>query len=81
MRNSNWLFTRVPVDILEAHGPFVRRYIEFPGGRKVAFSKRKADSCLCSEDLAVGIVPEGIDLGELTVTSARRKLARHKMRA
>jgi hypothetical protein len=83
MRSSNRLFTRVPVGtkyVLEARGPFLRRYIEFPGGRKVALAKRKAASCLCSEYPVVSIVPESIDLEDPTLKS-RRKVARHKVRA
>jgi hypothetical protein len=83
MRSSNRLFTRVPVGtkyVLEARGPFLRRYIEFPGGRKVALAKRKAASCLCSEYSVVSIVPESIDI-EVPMLTSRPKVARHRVRA
>jgi len=34
--------------ILESRGPWVRRYIEFPDGRTVELSPRKAQSCECA---------------------------------
>jgi hypothetical protein len=33
--------------VLEARGPWVHRYIEFPDGRKVELSPRKAQACKC----------------------------------
>lgn len=83
MRSSSRLFTRIPIGtkyVLEARGPFLRRYIEFPGGRKVPLAKRKAASCLFSEYPVISIVPESIDLEKPTLTS-RRKVAHHKVRA
>ena len=44
MHHSYRLPTRIPVGtkyILEASGPFLRRYVEFPSGRKVALATRK----------------------------------------
>lgn len=45
MHRSYHQLTRVPVGtkyVLEACGPFVRRYVEFPDGRKLALRKRKS---------------------------------------
>jgi hypothetical protein len=45
MRSSARTPLRFPVGskyILEARGPFVRRYIEFPNGRRVQLATRKA---------------------------------------
>lgn len=42
--------TRFPAEtkyVLEARGPWVHRYIEFPDGRKIELSPRKALSCKC----------------------------------
>jgi len=33
--------------VLEARGPWVHRYIEFPDGRKIELSPRKALACKC----------------------------------
>jgi hypothetical protein len=33
--------------VVEAHGPLVRRYIEFPDGRKLELEPRKALTCRC----------------------------------
>jgi hypothetical protein len=33
--------------ILEARGPWVYRYIEFPDGKKIELSPRKALTCKC----------------------------------
>ena len=49
--------------VLEACGPYVRRYVEFPDGRKVTLPKRKAASCECSKYLEVSIIPaEGLGI-------------------
>ena len=45
MRSSTRPPMRFPVGskyVLEGRGPFVRRYIEFPDGRKVQLATRKA---------------------------------------
>jgi hypothetical protein len=41
--------------ILESHGAFVRRYIEYPNGRRIELKSRKALSCGCFDS---SIVPE-----------------------
>jgi hypothetical protein len=33
--------------VLEARGPVVRRYVEFPDGRRMELSPRKALTCSC----------------------------------
>ena len=49
--------------ILEACGAYVRRYVEFPDGRKVTLPKRKAASCECSKYLEISIIPaEGLGI-------------------
>lgn len=49
--------------VLEACGPFVRRYVEFPDGRKARLPKRRAASCECSNYFEVSIVPaEGLGI-------------------
>ena len=61
MRNSARLPIRFPVGskyVLESHGPFVRRYIEFPNGHRVQLPTRKAVSCECWERQQIGIVPD-----------------------
>jgi hypothetical protein len=44
--------------VLEACGPFVRRYVEFPNGRRVKLAKRKALPCGCLEWQQISIVPD-----------------------
>jgi hypothetical protein len=61
MRCSACLPMRFPVGskyILESSGPFVRRFIEFPNGRRVQLPTRKAVSCVCWEWQQIGIVPD-----------------------
>lgn len=44
--------TRFPANtkyVLEGRGPLVRRYIEFPDGRRIELSPRKALTCHCAE--------------------------------
>ncbi len=43
--------------VLEARGTFVERYIEFPNGRRVRLSRRKALPCECWELQQISIVP------------------------
>jgi hypothetical protein len=50
VRRLTPLPNRFPEDtkyVLEAHGPLVRRYIEFPDGRKLELEPRKALTCRC----------------------------------
>lgn len=57
MRKSSRLPTRFPEGtkyVLESEGGVVRRYVEFPDGRKLALASRKAVSC-CAAD--VSLVP------------------------
>jgi hypothetical protein len=44
--------------VLEGRGPFVRRYIEFPNGRKIQLATRKASSCSCAARQHNSIVPD-----------------------
>jgi hypothetical protein len=43
--------------VLDGRGPFVRRYIEFPNGRRIQLATRKALSCMCVASQQIGIVP------------------------
>jgi hypothetical protein len=61
MGRSARLPARFPVGskyVLEAGGTFVERYVEFPNGRKVRLSRRKALPCECWELQQVSIVPD-----------------------
>jgi hypothetical protein len=44
--------------VLEGSGRFVRRYIEFPNGRRVQLANRKALSCTGAASKQIGIVPD-----------------------
>jgi hypothetical protein len=43
--------------VLEAHGPIVRRYVEFPNGRRMLLSTRKAASYTCVDPQNISIAP------------------------
>ena len=36
--------------VLEARGPLVRRYVEFPDGRKLELEPRRALTCRCQAE-------------------------------
>jgi hypothetical protein len=44
--------------VLEGRGPFVRRYVEFPNGRRIKLATRKALSCTCAGREQTNIVPD-----------------------
>jgi hypothetical protein len=60
MRRSSRLPVRFPIGtkyVLESRGPFVRRFVEFPDGRKRQLERRKAQTCTCAAFQAISIVP------------------------
>jgi hypothetical protein len=60
MRSAYQLPKRIPSGtkyVLEGRGPLVRRYIEFPNGRRIELSPRKALTCACTERQTT-LVPE-----------------------
>lgn len=66
MRHSDGL-TRARVGtkyVVEAHGSFVRRYVEFPDGRTVALARRKAAACACLDHRSISIIPEEANPGD-----------------
>lgn len=79
MRSTNRLPTRFPDGakyVLESHGGMVRRFVEFPDGRRVTLPARKALACACSDLAEVSLVPA------VTETHApRRRAARRTVRA
>jgi hypothetical protein len=59
MPRASHLPTRFPIGskyVLESRGPFVRRYVEFPNGRRIKLATRKALSC--TEPEQITIVPD-----------------------
>jgi hypothetical protein len=69
--------TRFPVGskyVLESFGPFVRRYIEFPNGRRVQLATRKAMSCPCAVEQPISIIPDQSAAADEVLLS--KKLAR-----
>jgi hypothetical protein len=61
MLNRTRLPARIPIGtkyVLEGRGPFVRRYIEFPDGRRVQLATRKAMSCTCVKSQQTSIIPD-----------------------
>ncbi len=52
MHRSERLPARFPTGakyVVEGYGPLVRRYVEFPDGRKVQLAWRKAQTCTCAK--------------------------------
>jgi hypothetical protein len=52
---------RVPVGtkyVLESHGSLVRRYVEFPDGRRIELATRKALTCTCAAWREISIAPD-----------------------
>ena len=73
MRKASRLPTRFPEGtkyVLESHGGEVRRFVEYPDGRRITLSKRKAVHCVCSEIEDVSIVPPAL-AGKRSRRSAR----------
>jgi hypothetical protein len=59
---------RFPIDtkyVLEGCGPFVRRYIEFPNGRRIQLATRKALSCTCVARQHISIIPDQLVHGHV----------------
>jgi hypothetical protein len=47
--------------VLESRGPWVRRYLEFPDGRTLELTPRKAATCHCAELVSVAETPPAAD--------------------
>ena len=63
MLSSSRKSGRYPVGtkyVLEVRGPLVRRYVEFPNGRRIKLATRKASSCTCVEREQTNIVPDQV---------------------
>lgn len=45
--------------VLESHGGLVRRYLEFPDGRKLELGPRKAQTCRCQARRELGLDAPG----------------------
>ena len=76
MSSSARLPMRFPVGskyVLESHGQVVRRYVEFPSGRKVKLATRKALPCGCWKLQQVSIVPDLVN-----TPSTSKKLEREQ---
>ena len=61
MSSSSRVPRRVPVGtkyVIETNGLSVRRYVEFPNGRRVNLSARKPLSCECLEWKQISVVPD-----------------------
>ena len=55
--------SRFPVGtkyVVEAHGSLVKRYVEFPNGRRIKLGGRKAQRCSSLEPV-VSLVPDQTD--------------------
>jgi hypothetical protein len=64
MRSKSRLPVRFPDGakyVLESDGGMVRRYVEFPDGRRVMLARRKAVACVCADLQDVSIVPAVVE--------------------
>jgi hypothetical protein len=59
--------------VLEACGQYVRRYIEYPDGRRTQLATRKALTCGCLELKQIGIVPDS-DPAEFDASTHRERV-------
>ena len=48
--------------VLESEGAIVRRFVEFPSGRKVRLTNRKAMTCSCAEQQTSLVSSKAADL-------------------
>jgi len=46
--------------VVESHGAIVKRYVEYPDGRRIRLSDRKSHRCSLGET-AASIVPDQVD--------------------
>ena len=77
MRSTTRLPTRFPDGakyVLESHGGMVRRFVEFPDGRRITLAARKAIPCVCAEATEVSIVPAVAESHTPRRRSTRRPL-------
>jgi len=77
MSSTNRLPTRFPDGakyVLESHGGMVRRFVEFPDGRRVTLASRKAVPCVCPDLTEVSLVPA------VAETHTRRRASRRTAR-
>lgn len=61
MPTSSHLPARFPAGskyVVEGRGRFVQRYVEFPDGRRIQLTTRKAVSCTCGQPEKINIVPD-----------------------
>ncbi len=73
MLSSSRLPARFPAGtkyIVEGCGRRVRRYVEFPNGRKVQLATRKALTCTCAELQRISIAPDQSSVVEATALQA-----------
>jgi len=65
MPRPSRLPTRIPDGtkyVLERDGAIVRRFVEFPSGRKVRLTNRKAVTCSCAEQQTSLVPSKNADL-------------------
>lgn len=80
MRSSDRLPTRFPDGakyVLESHGGMVRRFVEFPDGRRVTLPARKAVACTRADLTEVSLVPAVAEAPASRRRAARRPALAH----
>ncbi len=79
MRSTRRLPARFPDGakyVLESEGGMVRRYVEFPDGRKVMLARRKAAICAFPDLHEVSIVPAVVETHATRRRVAAKRTAR-----
>jgi hypothetical protein len=79
MRSKRQLPARFPDGakyVLESDGGMVRRYVEFPDGRRVTLARRKAATCYCLDMQTVSIVPAVVEPQPSRKRIAARRVSR-----
>ena len=69
MPRASRLPMRFPIGtkyVLEGRGPFVRRYVEFPNGRRIKLPTRKALSCTERDQITIVPDPDALDVTEFS---------------
>lgn len=77
MPRSSRLPSRLPPGtkyVLESHGSWVHRYIEFPDGRRVKLRVRKAQVCTCAAETTLVPAHESVTETPQRPIAVRRRV-------
>lgn len=77
MPRSKRLLSHLPPGtkyVLESHGPWVHRYVEFPDGHRVRLPVRKAQVCTCAAETTLVPAHESVTETPQRPISVRRRV-------